>query len=229
MKNLEQYLKYNNDPETIRIIALTLDKELELFHKKGYGVDIDPSKIVRSEDGMFDFTSVTSGVDESEKRNQITALAKLAVGCYHSLPSGQFVDYTKIPTSVLKDDYDRLQIDSSILKEEGDSYYRDVIVNGNNGVYYNNYLVSYRASQDKINNSSKTSEVVKSLGTIGSPNTVKEIPNSVDSSQLFYTNNNNNNDGNNKQAAFIDIIFYPILLAVFAMVGYAISIIIRVL
>ena len=163
------------------------------------------------------FSNFNGGLIEGERRREITDLAKLAVGTYYSLASGQFVDYTKVSTEVLRQNYDNWQMDDSILKTmDDDSYYHDVIVDGKNDVYYNDYIAALRESQSR--NRTNTKAVVKSLGTIGKPNTVKEEP-GLPKEAL---------DGQ-RQAAFIDIVFYPILLAVFAMVGYAISVIIRVL
>ncbi|MBR4261894.1 MAG: hypothetical protein IKQ35_00835 [Bacilli bacterium] len=219
METLEQYLSYEKNPENIRTRFIEIDDVLETFHKKGYKVDVRPSKIVYS-DGVFVFSNFYEGIDDAERRKEITDLAKLAVGTYYSLPSGQFIDYTKVSTEYLRQNYDALQMDDSILKaSDDDTYYHDVIVDGKDGVYYNNYLIALRESQSRNRTNTKT--VVKSLGTLEKPNSTKEAPEVAIPKSVL--------DSNKKQAAFIDIVFYPILLAIFAMVGYAISVIIRVL
>lgn len=216
MENLTNYISYQlKNPENIRDTFLSLDKQLEFFHKKGYAVEVRPNKIELS-DGMYVFSNFRDGLTEEERRKEIVDLAKLAVGTYFSMPSGQFVDYTKVSTDYLKKNYEYLQMDSTILKAtEGDNYYRDVIVDGRDGVYYNDYLVALRGTQS--HNRTDTKAVVKSLGTYGKPNTIKEENIGIPKEDL------------NKQAAFIDIVFYPIIFAILGMVGYTISVLLRIL
>lgn len=245
METLTQYLTYNlnnNNIGNLKNILLLLDKQLEIYHRKGVNVDVNPATIIYS-DGDFIFSSIKPGVNDEDINKGIVDLAKLAVGIYNSIPSGQFVDYTRIPTQYLKEHFDELKLDSCIPKDDDDSYYRDTIVDGSEGVYYNNYLVSLVDSRNRSDSrsNSNTATVVKSLGTIGKPNTVREEP--IQTAQILdfdssKRNNGNavsnwknkgNSNGSNKQAAFIDIVFYPILLSVFLMVGYAISVILRIL
>ncbi len=216
METLEQRFSYEKDPERIRDIFLELDHVMHSFHNKGYVVEVRPSKIVYSDD-MFVFSSFSPELTEDGREKNITDLAKLAAGTYYSIPT-TFMDYTKVSNDYLREHYDPLQMDSAILKAtEGDSYYRDVIVEGKNNIYYNDYLVHLKEAQSR--NRTNTKSVVKSLGTYGKPNTIKEDPAmGIPKDEL-----------SNRQAAFIDIVFYPIILAVFAIMAYAFMILIRVL
>ena len=142
METLGQYFSYNKNPEHIRDVFISLDKELQLIHERGYSVDINSSSIVF--EGRLGFSRFNRGLTESERRANIEDLAKLAIGTYFSLPTGTFSDYTHLPNDYIKQNFDAFE--SSILKaSENDNYYRSVLVDGEIG-YYNEYLQNMKKS-----------------------------------------------------------------------------------
>lgn len=150
METLGQYFSYNNDPEKIREVFVSLDKQLKVIHSKGYSVDINSSTIVY-ENGLG-FSKFNKGLTPSQQKANIEDLAKLAVGTYFSLPIGSFSDYTHLPNDYIKDNFDIME--DSILKfNESDNYYRNVLVEGKVG-YYCDYIDTLRKNtpQSKNNN-----------------------------------------------------------------------------
>jgi len=196
METLGQYFSYNNDPEKIRDVYLSLDNQLKLIHSKGYSVDISSSTILY-EDGLG-FSKFHKGLTEQQKKSNIEDLAKLAIGTYFSLPTGTFSDYTHLPNDYIKENFSF--IEASILKStENDEYYKEVLVHGK-VEYYNDYLKNLKRAQPqgKNNNNSK----VLSYYTPEGKAMVKD------------------------EAAFINIIFYPILISLTLIVGYMIYILV---
>ncbi len=216
MENLKDHLSYDKDADRLKDIFLALDDQLKIFHQRGYTVSVNPKYIEYSDD-VFVFTQFAKNYDDMGKRRNIEDLAKLAVGTYFSIPSGQFVDYTSIPTSYLREQFENLNMDDSVPKAtEDDSYYKDVIVFGRNDIYYNDYLINLRAEQNR--NRTSTKSTVKSLGTIGGNGTVVK-DRGIPKEQL--------NETPNSQSAYINILFYPILAVVAAMVAYIINIVLN--
>ena len=196
METLGQYFSYNKNPEHIRDVFISLDKELQLIHERGYSVDINSSSIVF--EGRLGFSRFNRGLTESERRANIEDLAKLAIGTYFSLPTGTFSDYTHLPNDYIKQNFDAFE--SSILKaSENDNYYRSVLVDGKIG-YYNEYLQNMKKSnpQGKTNN------------------------NRV----LTYATPEGKAMAKRDDAAFIDLAFYPILITLTLIIGYMVYILI---
>lgn len=150
METLGQYFSYNKNPEHIRDVFISLDKQLQLIHERGYSVEISSSSIVY--EGRLGFSRFNKGLTETERKANIEDLAKLAIGTYFSLPTGTFSDYTHLPNDYVKQNFDAFE--SSILKaSDNDNYYRSVLVDGKIG-YYNDYLQNMKKSspQGKNNN-----------------------------------------------------------------------------
>ena len=150
METLGQYFSYNKNPEHIRDVFISLDKQLQLIHERGYSVEISSSSIVY--EGRLGFSRFNKGLTETERKANIEDLAKLALGTYFSLPTGTFSDYTHLPNDYVKQNFDAFE--SSILKaSDNDNYYRSVLVDGKIG-YYNDYLQNMKKSnpQGKNNN-----------------------------------------------------------------------------
>ncbi|MBQ7104759.1 MAG: hypothetical protein IJN90_02765 [Bacilli bacterium] len=150
METLGQYFSYNNDPEKVQEVFISLDNQLKLIHSKGYSVDINSSTIVY-ENGLG-FSNFNKGLTESQRKANIEDLAKLAVGTYFSLPTGSFSDYTHLPNEYMRENFDIME--ASILKSgESDNYYREVLVEGKVG-YYSDYIETMRKNnpQSKNNN-----------------------------------------------------------------------------
>ena len=197
METLGQYFSYNNDPEVIRDSFISLDNQLKLIHERGYSVEISSSSIVY-ENGLG-FSRFSKGLTEEERRNNIEDLAKLAVGTYFSTPTGSFSDYTHLPNDYIKENFDIME--TSILKaSRDDNYYRDVLVNGKTE-YYNDYLK--RISDKKVGRENSNSRVL----TYSTPEGRAMI--------------------NKEESAFLDLAFYPIIATLFAIVTYAIYILVK--
>ena len=197
METLGQYFSYNNDPEVIRDSFISLDNQLKLIHERGYSVEISSSSIVY-ENGLG-FSRFSKGLTEEERRNNIEDLAKLAVGTYFSTPTGSFSDYTHLPNDYIKENFDIME--TSILKaSRDDNYYRDVLVNGKTE-YYNDYLK--RISDKKVGRENSNSRV------------------------LTYSTPEGRAMSNKEESAFLDLAFYPIIATLFAIVTYAIYILVK--
>ncbi len=197
METLGQYFSYNNDPEVIRDSFISLDNQLKLIHERGYSVEISSSSIVY-ENGLG-FSRFSKGLTEEERKNNIEDLAKLAVGTYFSTPTGSFSDYTHLPNDYIKENFDIME--TSILKaSRDDNYYRDVLVNGKTE-YYNDYLK--RISDKKVGRENSNSRV------------------------LTYSTPEGRAMSNKEESAFLDLAFYPIIGTLFAIVTYAIYILVK--
>lgn len=194
METLGQYFSYNKNPEHIRDVFISLDKELQLIHERGYSVEISSSSIVY--EGRLGFSRFNKGLTPSERKANIEDLAKLAIGTYFSLPTGTFSDYTHLPNDYIKQNFDAFE--SSILKaSENDNYYKSVLVDGK-VEYYNDYLQNMKKSnpQGKNNN------------------------NRV----LTYATPEGKAMAKREDAAFIDLAFYPILITLTLIIGYMVYI-----
>lgn len=136
-------------------------------------------------------------LDEDKKRDNIESLCKLAVGTYFSLPTGTFFDYSHFPTSYVKDNF---EIMATSLPDS--DYYRDVLVNGHIW-YYNDYLkeVSKKADQGKGNSNARVLGYSTPEG--------RAMTNKQD------------------EAAFINIVFYPILVTLAVVLGYMVYILFK--
>lgn len=194
MENLGQYFTYNNDPEHIREIFLSLDKQLKIIHSKGYSVDINSSSILY-ENGLG-FSKFNQGLTVEERIANIEDLAKLAIGTYFSTPTGTFSDYTHLPNEYMRENFEFFE--SSIPKVlANDNYYREVLVEGK-AIYYSDYLDKLKAlPQGKT---SENSRVLNYSTPQGRAMTQKD------------------------ESAFIDLAFYPILLTVTIIISYMIYI-----
>lgn len=198
METLSQYFSYTNDPEKARDIFLTLDNQLQIIHSKGYSVEINSSSIIY-ENG-FSFSRINKGLTEEIKRGNIEDLAKLAIGTYFSIPTGTFSDYTHLPNDYIRENFD--VIETSIQKSmPNDEYYREILVNGNIG-YYNDYLRNLKTTtpQGKANESSRV---------------------------LSYATPQGKAMSNNDEAAFINIVFYPLIMTLTVILGYMIYILVK--
>ncbi len=201
METLGQFFSYNNDPETVRDVFLSLDNQMKLIHERGYSVDINSSSIVY-ENGLG-FARFKPNLTEEERKNNVVDLAKLAVGTYFSLPTGSFSDYTHFPNDYIKDNFAIME--TCILPAtDNDNYYRDVLVNGSSA-YYNDYLKELKARNSQNHTPHSNSRVLSYSTQEGRAMT---------------------ND-NNKEAAFISIAFYPIMAMLLTIVSYAIYILVK--
>lgn len=197
MENIGQYFTYNNDPEKIRDAFIELDNQLKIIHSRGYSVDINSSSIVY-ENGLS-FSRYQNGLTEEQRKHNIEDLAKLAIGTYFSLPTGTFSDYTHLPNDYIRENYD--VIETSILKATpNDEYYREVLVNGNIG-YYNDYLVKLKQSSP----AGKSNENTRILA---------------------YSTPEGRAMSKRDDAAFIDIVFYPIIITLSIIASYMIYILV---
>lgn len=197
METLGQYFSYNGDPELIRNVFIKLDNQLKLIHERGYSVEISSSSIVY-ENG-FGFSRYSIGLTEEERLSNIQDLAKLAVGTYFSIPTGAFSDYTHLPNEYIKENFEMME-DSILKVSPNDDYYREVLVNDKQ-IYYNDYLTELNKKDTGKGNSNSRS--------------------------LVYSTPQGRAFSNKEEAAFIELAFYPIIVTLSIIVGYAIYILVR--
>ena len=195
METLERYFSYNNDPDIIRETFINLDQQLKIIHNRGYAAEISANSIVHDQNG-FNFSRFDN-LDEDKKRANVESLCKLAIGTYFSLPTGAFFDYSRFPTSYVKDNF---EIMATSLPDS--DYYRDVLVNGHIW-YYNDYLkeASKKADQGKENSNARVLGYSTPEG--------RAMTNKQD------------------EAAFINIAFYPILVTLAVVLGYMVYILFK--
>ena len=195
METLKEHFTYNLDPDQAREIFIKLDSRLKELHSEGKYVDITSETIGFVED--YDFLRVYKGLNEQLRKSNIESLAKLAVGTYFSLPSGTFYDYSCFPTEELKNYFDSIESNIPVVYPE-DSYYREVLVNGNMW-YYSDYLNTIKKqAQGKGNNR-----------------------------VLTYSTPQGKAMTNKEEAAFINLAFYPIIISLFAILSYMIYILVK--
>lgn len=197
METLGQYFSYTNDAEKVRDAFISLDNQLKLIHERGYSVEINSSSIVY-ENGLG-FSRFKKGLTEEERKTNIEDLAKLALGTYFTTPIGTFSDYTHLPISYIRDNFDAME-DSILKATNDDNYYRDVLVNGKIG-YYNDYLKELKNKPQ------------------GKENTSNRV--------LTYSTPEGKAMSNKEEAAFLDLAFYPIIGTLFAILSYVIYILVK--
>ena len=190
METLKEHFTYNLDPDQAREIF-----RLKELHSQGKYADITSETIGFVED--YDFLRVYKGSNEELRKKNIESLAKLAVGTYFSLPSGTFYDYSCFPTENLRNYFDSIESNIPVVYPE-DSYYREVLVNGNMW-YYNDYLNTIKKqSQGKGNNR-----------------------------VLTYSTPQGKAMTNKEEAAFVNLAFYPIIVSLFVILSYMIYILVK--
>lgn len=195
METLKEHFTYNLDPDQAREIFIKLDSRLKELHSQGKYADITSETIGFVED--YDFLRVYKGSNDDLRRSNIESLAKLAVGTYFSLPSGTFYDYSCFPTESLRNYFDSIESNIPVVYPE-DSYYREVLVNGNMW-YYNDYLNNIKKqSQGKGNNR-----------------------------VLTYSTPQGKAMANKDEAAFLNLAFYPIIISLFVILSYMIYILVK--
>ncbi|MBE6151519.1 MAG: hypothetical protein IJZ46_05300 [Bacilli bacterium] len=195
METLKEHFTYNLDPDQAREIFIKLDSRLKELHSEGKYADITSETIGFVED--YDFLRVYKGSNEELRKKNIESLAKLAVGTYFSLPSGTFYDYSCFPTENLRNYFDSIESNIPVVYPE-DSYYREVLVNGNMW-YYNDYLNTIKKqAQGKGNNR-----------------------------VLTYSTPQGKAMTNKEEAAFVNLAFYPIIISLFVILSYMIYILVK--
>jgi hypothetical protein len=143
------------------------------------------------------FFRISKGLTPELRQANIETLAKLSVGTYFSLPSGTFYDYSTFPTEKLKAYFDSIESNIPKLHPE-DNYYREILINGN-VLYYNEYLANLKKhSQGKEN-----------------------------SRVLTYSTPQGKAMANKDEAAFVNIVFYPIIISLFIILSYMIYILVK--
>lgn len=195
METLKEHFTYNLNPDQAREIFIKLDSRLKELHSEGKYADITSETIGFVED--YDFLRVYKGSNEELRKKNIESLAKLAVGTYFSLPSGTFYDYSCFPTENLRNYFDSIESNIPVVYPE-DSYYREVLVNGNMW-YYNDYLNTIKKqAQGKGNNR-----------------------------VLTYSTPQGKAMTNKEEAAFVNLAFYPIIISLFVILCYMIYILVK--
>lgn len=199
METLNQYFSYNKDYNDMINAYRVLYKKMKIIHDNGMQVPyIDSNHILY--DGSFSFDSmVLSQNIEVGRRENLLSLTKLFLGTYLSL-STEFRDFSQVDDEWVSTNLN--SINDSITEEYyPKEYFSSVLLNGEN-LYYSDYL-------DKI-------EKENSYNTISNKNSYKKVLTNVGSS--LYQDNSMNMDIDNevssieKKSAFINIMFYPVLI-----------------
>lgn len=195
METLSNYFQYNHDTDQAKQIFIDLDRKMKELHNEGKYVNISANMIEIGED--YKFLRISQGLTPELRKSNIESLAKLAVGTYFSLPSGTFYDYSFFPQETLRSYFD--SIESNIpISHPDDSYYREILINGNI-CYYNDYLANLKkTAQGKGNNRA-----------------------------LIYSTQQGKAMTNKEEAAFVGVAFYPIIISLFIIVNYMIYILVK--
>lgn len=194
METLNEYFSYNFDVEVANQIFLKLDNKLKKLHSEGKYVNISADKILVSDD--YEFIEISTGLTEEMRMGNIKTLAKLAAGTYFSLPSGTFYDYSQFPDENFKKYFDNIEPNIPLMHPD-DSYYREVLINDNIS-YYNDYLDNLKERTQGQSN--QNNRVLTYSTQIGKAMTNKE------------------------ESAFIDIVFYPLVISLGIIMSYMIYI-----
>ena len=195
METLGKYFAYNTNPDKARELFVELDYKMKELHREGKYIDINASTIAVNE--TCEFLRTSKGLTKELQQQNIETLAKLAVGTYFSLPSGTFYDYSSFPTETLRTYFDSIESNIPTSHPE-DTYYREVLMNGNMW-YYNDYL-----------------NVLQ-----------KQSPGKDNSRVLSYSTPQGRAMTSKDEAAFINVAFYPIIVTLFIVIGYMIYILVK--
>ena len=195
METLGKYFAYNTNPDKAREIFVELDYKMQELHSEGKYIDINSGTI--GVDETCNFLRTSKGLTPELQKQNIETLAKLAVGTYFSLPSGTFYDYSTFPTETLRTYFD--SIESNIpTSHPDDTYYREVLMNGNMW-YYNDYIKALK----------------------------KQSAGKDNSRVLSYSTPQGRAMTNKEEAAFINVVFYPMIVTLFIIIGYMIYILVK--
>jgi len=201
METLNQYFSYNKDYNDMINAYRILYKKMKIIHDNGMQVPyIDSNHILY--DGTFSFDSmVLSQNIEVGKRENLLSLTKLFLGTYLSL-STEFRDFSQVDNEWFSSNID--SISNSVTEEDyPKEYFLSVLLNGEN-LYFSDYL-------DKI-------ERENSYNSMSNKNVYKKVLSNAGSSLYQDNSINSNNDNDNefssieKKSAFINIMFYPVLI-----------------
>lgn len=189
-ESLRQYFLYNKNIEgqDLLDIFLDLDYKLSVVHNSGYIVDnLNSDNIVYEEGFNFSSSSLRHIFTDEAKRKNIRDLAKLNIGAQISIQSG-FSDFTVIDTSVIVDNFDAVS-SSLVTATQGDDYLKTVLLKGSDGIYYNDYLVNLRKENQAAG--------------VGMSNSLVKVK-STEAGRAMALDD--------KDAAFVNVVFYPILI-----------------
>lgn len=189
-ESLRQYFLYNKNIEgqDLLDIFLDLDYKLSVVHNSGYIVDnLNSDNIVYEEGFNFSSSSLRNIFTDEAKRKNIRDLAKLNIGAQISIQSG-FSDFTVIDTSVIVDNFDAIS-SSLVTATQGDDYLKTVLLKGSDGIYYNDYLFNLRKENQAAG--------------VGMSNSLVKVK-STEAGRAMALDD--------KDAAFVNVVFYPILI-----------------
>lgn len=205
MEKLGEYFLYNKDYSVINDIFYSLYRQLEIIHENNMFVpNIDASHILVDDGFKFDTMSFSSNIDLDRRKN-IVALTKLFLGTALSLETG-FMDFSSIDTQSLVSNLDMVAQNMSSDLFPND-YFFSVLHDGEN-IYYNDYLDRQR-EEAELNSRSRVDAYKKVLSNAGSK--LYE-----DQASL------SNEDGYSNKSAFINLLFYPVLISCLVIVVFVI-------
>lgn len=208
--NLKEYFAdpSTRDSESVNNAFYLLYQEMENIHKRNSFVNsVSATDAFVGEDKAFYRDVYRSTNPEVDSEKNLLDLTKMFLGTYMSL-GVEFSDLSKTPLDVFVDNYD--SIERSIVAEDFPSdYFRAVFVNGEI-VYYNNYSNRNLASSNSVDKSQ--SKVQSKTLYLGAPGRFSSDENSE--KQL--------EEKTPGMAAYINFVFYPVMIFCLTVIAYVI-------
>ena len=190
METLKQYFSYNKDCDLSGIFYL-LSRKMKVIHQNAMYVPVvDANHIVFDNDFSFDNMALSSDFI-NDRKNNIENLAKIFIGAFLSLGT-EFYDLSQVDNNWLINNLD--EISSSITADSyPKDYFESVLLNGKDN-YYCDYLEKLKNSSE-LNNSLAYKKVLSNAGS-----KYYQDQSEIDTSAI------------EKKVAFINYLFYPVLI-----------------
>lgn len=190
METLKQYLSYNKDCD-LSDIFYQLSRKMKVIHQNGMYVPVINSEHIVF-DNDFSFDNIKLSLDFiSDKKDNIQSLAKVFIGAFLSLGT-EFYDLSQVNNNWLLEHLD--EISSTITADSyPKDYFEAVLLNGKDN-YYCDYLEKLKNSSE-LNNSLAYKKVLSNAGS-----KYYQDQSEIDTSAI------------EKKVAFINYLFYPVLI-----------------
>ena len=200
METLEQYFSYCKDCD-ISFIFYQLYKKMKIIHSNGMYVPlVDSTHVFYDGDFSFDSISLSDDIASDKKRN-ILSLTKLFLGTYLSL-STEFRDFSSVNTDWFcqnMNDIDSIITGDDFLPEYFHSVFLD---NADN--YYCDFIDEWKKNRNSPGLNHGYKKVLSNSGSKfyqDQPEPIKDVI--VE-----------------KRAAFINYLFYPVLILSLVLLGF---------
>lgn len=202
VETLKQYFSYNKDCD-LPDIFFQLSRKMKIIHQNGMYVPVVDSDHIIVDNGFsFNDMSLSSDFVNDKKRN-IEKLAKIFIGAFLSLETG-FYDLSQVNDNWLLEHLD--EINDTITADSYPRDYFDAVLLTHEDDYYCDYV-------EKIKNTSSLSNTLayrKVLSSAGSKYYQDQSEMPVSTIE--------------KKSAFINYLFYPILILSIVIVCFVIYI-----